>query len=143
MTPSLDTALPAEVAAIRPNLLEDPLLNVLYPGWPADLPTPTLTFRLVEIYFSRPGIHTGMINQSKFRTRLTLPPTHPNFPHSSLIHVICAIAATTVPETLFASESRYWQHHASPSEYHVRRCKVGPSVLLYSVPTVLTGALVP
>ncbi|GAA5995782.1 fungal specific transcription factor domain-containing protein [Rhodotorula paludigena] len=127
VTASPGTALRAEVAIMRPSLLEDPLLNVLYPGWPADLPTPILTFRLVEIYFSRPGIHTGMINQSKFRTRLTLPPTHPNFPHSSLIHVICAIAATTVPETFFASESRYWQHHASPSEYHVRRCKLAIS----------------
>jgi len=34
-----------------------------------------------------------LIHRSTFEARLKLPPTHPNFPHTSLLHAICAVSA--------------------------------------------------
>jgi hypothetical protein len=34
-----------------------------------------------------------LIHRPTFEERLRLPPTHPNFPHTSLLHAICAVSA--------------------------------------------------
>lgn len=51
-----------------------------------------------------------MIHRATLLTRLRLPATHPNFPHPSLLHAICAYAApytawvnSLPPESLEAS----------------------------------------
>lgn len=46
------------------NLPEDPtdaaiLLEILYPGWPRDLPTPTLVTRLIDVYFTKNHFASG------------------------------------------------------------------------------------
>ncbi|GJN90337.1 hypothetical protein Rhopal_003346-T1 [Rhodotorula paludigena] len=103
---------------------EDPFLEVFYPGWPRDLPTPALTLQLVEVFFSRPHIGSGIVNPARFRTAMTLPPTSLGFPHPALIHIICALAGMMVSDDFFASEERYWRGFDKPSEYHAARCKV-------------------
>ncbi len=34
-----------------------------------------------------------VIHRATFTARLALPPTHTNFPHTALLHAICAVAA--------------------------------------------------
>lgn len=102
------------------------LFDLFYPGWPRDLPSPDLTSRLVEIYFTRPHAGQGLINASRFRTAMLLPPTSPGFPHASLIHAVCAVAAMIISPEYFRSEDPYWQHAASSaSEYHFNAAKAG------------------
>ncbi|BGP59241.1 hypothetical protein NBRC10512_005033 [Rhodotorula toruloides] len=98
--------------------------ELFYPGWPKSLPSPDLTTRLSEIYFSKPHICQGMIDPSRFRADMLLPPTAFGFPHLSLLHAMCAVAAKMVSPDYFASEEMYWVGYSSPSEYHFAQAKV-------------------
>ncbi|GAA5841944.1 hypothetical protein JCM9279_003165 [Rhodotorula babjevae] len=102
----------------------DPLLELLYPGWPRDLPPPSLTHRLVDVYFARPHQCSDIINPSRFRTALSLPPTSSGFPHPALIHVMCAIAGVMVPDDFFRGETCYWREYPRAADYHIARCKI-------------------
>ncbi|GAA5883358.1 hypothetical protein JCM3774_002035 [Rhodotorula dairenensis] len=100
------------------------LFDLFYPGWPRDLPSPDLTSRLIEIYFTRPHAAQGVINASRFRSAMLLSPTSAGFPHPALIHAICAIAAMIISPDYFNSEAPYWQHAASSAgEYHFNASK--------------------
>ncbi|TKA55976.1 hypothetical protein B0A53_01678 [Rhodotorula sp. CCFEE 5036] len=102
------------------------LFDLFYPGWPRDLPSPDLTSRLIEIYFTRPHAAQGMINASRFRSAMLLSPTSAGFPHPALIHAVCAVAAMIISPDYFRSEEPYWQHVASSaSEYHFNGAKAG------------------
>lgn len=98
--------------------------EIFYPGWPKSLPSPDLTTRLTEIYFSKPHICQDMINPAKFRADMLLPPTAFGFPHLALLHAMCAIAAKMVSPDYFAAEEMYWVGHSSPSDYHYEKAKV-------------------
>ncbi|WRT70814.1 uncharacterized protein IL334_007813 [Kwoniella shivajii] len=70
-----------------------PFLDILFPGWPPKLPTPSMLDHLVETFFNMvPSVHRVLHRQS-FLARLALPPTHSQFPHVALLHAICATAA--------------------------------------------------
>lgn len=44
----------------------DHLLDLFYPGWPRDLPSPTLVTRLIDVYFAKSHAATGMLNKVRF-----------------------------------------------------------------------------
>ncbi|GAA5820630.1 hypothetical protein JCM3770_003558 [Rhodotorula araucariae] len=108
----------------------DPLFELFYPGWPRDLPPPSLTHRLIEVYFARPHVCAGMINPVRFRAAMLLPPTSANFPHPALIHILCAIACMMISDDFFIGEERYWRGFERPTDYHAARCKVALEVNL-------------
>lgn len=116
-------------SATSPFTPPDPLLELIYPGWPRDLPPPELTHRLVEVFFSRPHQCIGIVDAARIRAAMRLPPTSSAFPHTALLHVMCAIACLMVPDDFFRGEAPYWGT-AKPGDYHVARCKVRPSVAL-------------
>jgi len=103
---------------------QDPLLELLYPGWPRDLPPPDLTHRLVEVYFARPHQCAGVVNATRVRAALRLSPTSAGFPHPALLHVMCAIACLMIPDDFFRGESYYWRGYPRAADYHIARCKV-------------------
>ncbi|ODO02088.1 hypothetical protein L198_02819 [Cryptococcus wingfieldii CBS 7118] len=93
---SQNTTRPATVAeedildaAIQSSFIRD----LLWPGWPATLPAPILTRSSVEIFFTTIPSITRVIHRQSFLARLSLPPTHPEFPHKSLLHAICTVAS--------------------------------------------------
>ncbi|KPV74257.1 uncharacterized protein RHOBADRAFT_54102 [Rhodotorula graminis WP1] len=101
----------------------DPLFDLFYPGWPRDLPVPEVTHRLIDVYFAKPHMCRDVVNEVKFRTAMTLPPTSDGFPHTALIHIMCAIAALMVPDDYLKGET-YWRSASKPVEYHLARCKL-------------------
>ncbi|GAA5852477.1 hypothetical protein JCM9279_003462 [Rhodotorula babjevae] len=103
---------------------QDPLLELLYPGWPRDLPPPDLTYRLVEVYFARPHQCAGVVNAARVRAALRLSPTSAGFPHPALLHVMCAIAGLLVPDDFFRGETYYWRGYPRAADYHIARCKL-------------------
>ncbi|WVQ86138.1 hypothetical protein IAT38_008306 [Cryptococcus sp. DSM 104549] len=68
-------------------------LDLLWPGWPPTLPTPTMLDHLVETFFTMVPSVPRVLNRQSFLLRLALPPTHPDFPHRALLHAICAAAS--------------------------------------------------
>ena len=113
---------------------EDPLLQLFYPGWDSTLPSPALVSKLVDVYFSRPHVASGMINQPRFLASLALPPTHALFPPSCLLHAMLATASRFVSDDAFAladeaSFGTYWRRAEpgvhTPADYHAARAKEG------------------
>ncbi|GAA6009697.1 hypothetical protein JCM11491_001063 [Sporobolomyces phaffii] len=98
--------------------------QLIYPGWPKDLPSFDLTSRLLEVWFSKPHCLTGLINPAQFRAAMLHPPTTSGFPHSALIHSMMAIASMLVSEDFFANEPRYWPLDQKVTEYHAARGKI-------------------
>lgn len=116
---TFDNALPAPTLVEPPT--PDPLLEIFFPGWPGDLPSPNITNRLIEVYFSRCHASSGMLNQRKIQTSMLLSPTHIDFPHTSLIHSMLATASRIVGEGFFNPEDKYWgasNPYETVSDYH-------------------------
>ncbi|GAA5888673.1 hypothetical protein JCM6882_009044 [Rhodosporidiobolus microsporus] len=123
---------PPSTSSESPASGNDLFRDLLYPGWPRDLPSPELTMRLVEIFLTRPHICTGLVNAAKFRTSMLLPPTSAGFPHKGLLHMMCSLAAMMVSEDFFMTEERYWPSHQKPTEYHATMAKMALDSSIHS-----------
>ncbi|GAA5909807.1 hypothetical protein JCM8208_005467 [Rhodotorula glutinis] len=92
-------------------------------SYPSDLPSPGLFARLVDVYFAKPHLATGLINERRFRQSLTYLelPSDPRSPSPCLLHAIVATAALLVPESFCApNEPRYWSPKSSLSSHHAK-----------------------
>ena len=105
------------------------ILDLLYPGWPSDLPAPNLVSTLIDVYFTRPHAGYYMLNRGRFMTAFSFPPKHAMFPHAGLIHAMMAVAFTCVaPNAFDMSGHLYWRsidgtEIESPAVYHAKRAK--------------------
>ncbi|KAL7418208.1 hypothetical protein BDY24DRAFT_12994 [Mrakia frigida] len=68
--------------------------SLIYPSYPKTLPPPSLLHSLVETFFEKvPTVHK-VLHKTQFLTSLhSLPPSHPGYPHPSVLHAICALAS--------------------------------------------------
>lgn len=110
------------------SLSWDGPVDLTLSGYPSDLPSPSLLRRLVDVYFSKPHLATGLINEARFRASMTYPPDDPRAPIPCLLHAMIATAAMMVAEdSFFASESyRYWDLDGSGTslcDYHAVRAE--------------------
>jgi hypothetical protein len=48
---------------------------------------------LAQVFLSSVPVVQGLFNTGRFLSRLSLPPTHDNFPHPAVLHAVCAVAA--------------------------------------------------
>ncbi|QRV76597.1 Fungal specific transcription factor domain [Ceratobasidium sp. AG-Ba] len=65
--------------------------------WPRRLPPPDLLHHLIDVFFNcYPHAHY-LLHRPTFMASLTFPPKSPAFPHSSLLHSICAYASVFSP----------------------------------------------
>ena len=62
-------------------------------NWPTGLPSPFLLDHLLETFFNSVPHFPRMLHKASILTRVRLPPTALNFPHPSLLHAMCAMAA--------------------------------------------------
>ncbi|ORY29350.1 hypothetical protein BCR39DRAFT_532444 [Naematelia encephala] len=62
--------------------------------WPKNLPSPILLEHLIDTFFTQAPQLPRILHRGRLMSRLRLPPSHPDFPHASLLHAICAAAST-------------------------------------------------
>ncbi|BEI93175.1 uncharacterized protein CcaverHIS019_0508030 [Cutaneotrichosporon cavernicola] len=75
------------------------LVDLFWPGWPRNLPEPSVTLSLLEVFFEIVPNIPRILNRARFMARLNLPPTHSNFPHPALLHAICSLTASWIEPT--------------------------------------------
>jgi hypothetical protein len=78
-------------ASVGPN--PTPLMQVFYHGYPSNLPSPQLLEHVVHTFFDRVPTISRLFHRATFLARLSLPPTHSNFPAAGTLHAICAVSA--------------------------------------------------
>ncbi|KAH9937080.1 uncharacterized protein B0H18DRAFT_1081363 [Fomitopsis serialis] len=77
----------------RPGSGPDPLMDVLCAGWDPHLPEPPVLNHYVEVFFRCDPCSTRMFDRPTFLASLHLNPRDPKFPHSAVLHAICASAS--------------------------------------------------
>lgn len=71
----------------------DDLQDLLWPGYPPHLPAPGMMERCVETFFNKCPMAPHLLHRGRFISRLSLPPTHENYPHPAILHAVLAVAA--------------------------------------------------
>ncbi|PWN49887.1 hypothetical protein IE53DRAFT_369392 [Violaceomyces palustris] len=94
--PAFWTAPNSAIDMTKPVAEPDPLLELLWGGYPSDLPSPDTILHLSEIFFTH-SPYRNCVYKSAFMVGLTLPPRHPGRPHMSLLHAVLAISAPLSP----------------------------------------------
>ncbi|KIK71105.1 hypothetical protein GYMLUDRAFT_33231 [Collybiopsis luxurians FD-317 M1] len=85
---------PALVHAAPLSLPTMPTMDVSWTHWPNDLPGPELLRHLVDVFFTFHPHAGQLFHAPTFMTFLTLPPNHPKFPATPVLHAICAVGAS-------------------------------------------------
>ncbi|CAE6458019.1 unnamed protein product [Rhizoctonia solani] len=80
--------------SLPPGPVIDESTQQLIPhDWPTRLPAPDLLHHLVDVFFTCYPLAHYLLHRPTFMASLLLPPRSPAFPHSSLLHAICAYAS--------------------------------------------------
>lgn len=99
--------------------------EMVHGGWNPDLPEPRLLNHLVALYFSRDTCASRILHRPTFMIAMSLPPTHPDFPHPALLHAICASASrwTTATKstrmTAKGERDRFAEFHAAKTRTYI------------------------
>ncbi|RDB28416.1 hypothetical protein Hypma_015426 [Hypsizygus marmoreus] len=100
--PPQDISVSNDSSVLRSSAEPSYGLDMIWPNWPANLPEPQLLRHLVEVFFVFHPHANRLLHAPSFMQTLTLPPIHPKFPSTPVLHAICAIgslytAAVTSP----------------------------------------------
>ncbi|KAJ8084117.1 hypothetical protein PM082_002884 [Marasmius tenuissimus] len=71
----------------------NPLDTMFFSNWPPHLPEPALLHYLVELLFLYHPHTSQLLHKPTFMASLVLPPDHPKFPATPVLHAICALAS--------------------------------------------------
>ncbi|KAG8763820.1 hypothetical protein FRC11_011891 [Ceratobasidium sp. 423] len=75
------------------SAVDESAQQVIPHDWSPRLPAPDLLHHLVDIFFTCYPLAHYLLHRPTFMASLLLPPRSPAFPHSSLLHAICAYAS--------------------------------------------------
>ncbi|CUA76885.1 Glutamate-ammonia-ligase adenylyltransferase [Rhizoctonia solani] len=85
--PTLPMSLPPAPA------VDESTQQIIPHDWPSRLPAPDLLHHLIDVFFTCYPLAHYLLHRPTFMASLLLPPRSPAFPHSSLLHAICAYAS--------------------------------------------------
>ncbi|KAH8835153.1 hypothetical protein DL96DRAFT_1573060 [Flagelloscypha sp. PMI_526] len=104
----------------------DPFMDLLFSGWDPDLPDPATMSHYVDVFFRCDPCSTHLLHKSSFLAAMHLPPRDPGFPHSALLHAICAAASRwssreLVPGQDGTRRDTFAEFHASKTRQYIDR----------------------
>ncbi|KAF9499743.1 hypothetical protein BDN71DRAFT_1441313 [Pleurotus eryngii] len=70
-----------------------PFMDLLFSGWNPDLPEPAVLNHYIDIFFRCDPCGSRILHRPSFLASMHLSPKDPGFPHSALLHAICASAS--------------------------------------------------
>ncbi|EIN14198.1 hypothetical protein PUNSTDRAFT_58483 [Punctularia strigosozonata HHB-11173 SS5] len=103
-----------------------PFMNLLFSGWNPDLPDPNVLMHLVDIFFKCDPCGSRILHKPSFMASLRLHPKDQGFPHSALLHAICASASRWASHDIvtLADGTRrdpFAEFHASKTRQYIDR----------------------
>ncbi|KII93558.1 hypothetical protein PLICRDRAFT_171296 [Plicaturopsis crispa FD-325 SS-3] len=102
----------------------DHFFEMLFSGWNTDLPDPSELPRYVEVFFRCDPCGSRVLNRPAFMASLLLPPRDPGFPHSAILHAICASASRWMSkhEVILPDGTRrdqFAEYHSSKTRQYI------------------------
>ncbi|EPQ60721.1 hypothetical protein GLOTRDRAFT_68601 [Gloeophyllum trabeum ATCC 11539] len=102
------------------------LTDLIHAGWNPDLPEPPLLTHYVETFFKCDPCGSRILHRPSFLTSLHLHPRDPGFPHSAILHAICASASRWSPQSLKtmpdgSRRDTFAEYHAGKTRQYIDR----------------------
>ncbi|KAL1408021.1 hypothetical protein Q8F55_004818 [Vanrija albida] len=92
-------------------------LELVWPDWPVDLPSQDVVEHVMHVFWDRVPTLPKMFHRATLFSNLQLPPSHPKFPATSLLHAILAVTASYLSPDAIASRA-YFPVGASSTDIH-------------------------
>ncbi|KAI0321367.1 hypothetical protein OF83DRAFT_1100013 [Amylostereum chailletii] len=104
----------------------DSLTALIQTGWNPDLPDPTELERYVDVFFKADPCASRVLHRPSFMASLRLPPKQPNFPHSAVLHAICASASRWISKDVITlpdgtRRDRFAEFHSRKTREYIDR----------------------
>ncbi|KAJ9109233.1 hypothetical protein QFC21_000562 [Naganishia friedmannii] len=93
------------------NDVNEIMWDLLWPGWTKELPDPALMHHIVDTFFTYVPTVSRIFHYETFKTRMSLPPSHANFPKAIVLHAMCAASARYTAQVYTVNpEEQPWIH---------------------------------
>ncbi|KAI9460975.1 hypothetical protein BJY52DRAFT_1360887 [Lactarius psammicola] len=115
-----------EVLSCQPGHHSDSLSGLIYSGWNSDLPEPDVLDHYIDVFFKCDPCGSRIFHRPDFLVSMKLPPKHPGFPHTAILHAICASASRWVSKNIITfpdgtRRDRFAEFHASKTRSYIDR----------------------
>lgn len=102
----------------------DPFMDLLFLGWNSDLPDPATLNHYIDIFFKCDPCGSRVLHRPSFLASMHLPPRDPGFPHSAILHAICAAASRWSPQNVVtlpdgSRRDQFAEFHASKTRQYI------------------------
>ncbi|KAJ7597133.1 hypothetical protein C8J56DRAFT_1159103 [Mycena floridula] len=78
----------------------DTFMDLLFLGWNPDLPDPSSLNHYIDTFFRCDPCGSRVLHRPSFLSSMLLSPRDPGFPHSAILHAICAVASRWSPSNV-------------------------------------------
>ncbi|KIM85323.1 hypothetical protein PILCRDRAFT_817327 [Piloderma croceum F 1598] len=82
-----------ELHIVSPKESSDPFMTLLFSGRNPDLPDPPVLDHFIDVFFRCDPCGSRVLHRPSFLASMLLSPRDPGFPHSAILHAICASAS--------------------------------------------------
>ncbi|KAH9175263.1 hypothetical protein EDB89DRAFT_1847750 [Lactarius sanguifluus] len=115
-----------EVLSRQPVRHSDSLTGLIYSGWNPDLPEPDVLDHYIDVFFKCDPCGSRIFHRPDFLVSMKFPPKHPGFPHTAILHAICASASRWVSKNIITfpdgtRRDRFAEFHASKTRSYIDR----------------------
>ncbi|KAI9445291.1 hypothetical protein H4582DRAFT_2108984 [Lactarius indigo] len=134
-----------EVLSCQPVHHSDSLTGLIYSGWNPDLPEPDVLDHYIDVFFKCDPCGSRIFHRPDFLVSMKLPPKHPGFPHTAILHAICASASRWVSKNIITfpdgtRRDRFAEFHASKTRSYIDRTMAsGEDIFAVMQALCLTG----
>ncbi|TFK30532.1 hypothetical protein FA15DRAFT_662503 [Coprinopsis marcescibilis] len=102
----------------------DPFMDLLFSGWNPDLPEPAVLDHYIEVFFKCDPCGSRVLHKPSFLAAMKLTPKDPEFPHSAILHAICASASRWYPQNVITlpdstRRDQFAEFHASKTRQYI------------------------
>ncbi|EKM61148.1 uncharacterized protein PHACADRAFT_247554 [Phanerochaete carnosa HHB-10118-sp] len=105
----------------------DPIMmDVLFSGWDPDLPDPEVLNHYIEVFFRCDPCGSRVLHRPSFLASMHLHPKDLGFPHSAVLHAICASASRWASHDIITMpdgtrRDRFAEFHVSKTRSYIDR----------------------
>ncbi|KAF9569661.1 hypothetical protein CPC08DRAFT_652540 [Agrocybe pediades] len=102
----------------------DPFMDLLFSGWNPDLPDPATLNHYIDVFFRCDPCGSRVLHKPSFLASMHLTPRDPDFPHSAILHAICAAASRWSPQNIVTlpdgtRRDQFAEFHASKTRQYI------------------------
>ncbi|EAU93065.2 hypothetical protein CC1G_06785 [Coprinopsis cinerea okayama7 len=102
----------------------DPFMDLLFSGWNPDLPEPSVLDHYIDVFFKCDPCGSRVLHKPSFLAAMKLTPKDPDFPHSAILHAICASASRWYPQNVITlpdstRRDQFAEFHASKTRQYI------------------------